>query len=219
MKGIKRSIKKDGFRIVNPYDLEPTAMHKYLYRLARMANSRLYRLEKAGRSQESYAYKKAMQELTRQGKRRFSYAETDVKGMIKQIQKIESFLGMESSSLTGLREIQSTSYQKLRIKYMERTGLDITATGINQKDFYRFINSQVGKDLIHEYGSDDVFEDMITTMFRYKQQKYTFDDLIADYGKFLAEENMPFEAVELKRRGVIGSYEEYRILQAKRSNT
>lgn len=216
-KKLRQAIKKQiGFKIVNPYDLDPAAMHKYLYRLARMANNRLYRLEKAQRQDESYAYKEAMQELKRQNRRRYSYAANDVKGMIREIQRIESFIGKQSSTLTGLRELQSSAFQKLRLKYMKTTGLDITATGIKQKDFYRFLNSQTGKDLVHEYGSDDVIEDIIKTMFYYKQARYTFDDLIEEYGRFLAEEHMPLEAVELKRRGVIGSYGEYRDLRAKR---
>lgn len=206
--------KKLEFKLVNPYDLDPTAMHKYLRRIVRLANNRLLRLEKAKKVDNSWAYKKAMQELEGQNRRRFSYAATRVKDMVAEIQRVESFISQQTSTLGGISQVQKSAYGKLRLTMLERTGIDMQSVGLNIKDFYDFINSRAGKDLIAEYTSDVVFDDMIRAMFRYRyERRYTFDDLIQEYSEFQKTKDISFEALELKRRGVIGSYEEYKKLR------
>lgn len=197
------------FNIVNPYDLDPSAMHKYLRRIARTANDRLLRLEKSGKNEESWAYKSAMSNLKDLGRRRFSYAAMEVDSMIKEIQRIERFTSAQSSTLSGLRVAQSSQWQKMRLKYQQKFGVDIQSIGLTKSDFYTFLNSQLGKDLIHDYGSDDIIEDMILTLYRNQRKTYSFENLMKDYQEFLASEASTLDAVRAKRAGVVGSYAEY----------
>lgn len=202
------------FNTINPYDMGVSMMHEYLRRIARKANDRLLRLEKRKKTDESWAYKKVMQELRAKNRRRFSYAATNEKEMLKEIQMIESFLSQQTSTLGGIAQLQKTAYGKLRMKMLDRTGVDMQEIGIDVKDFYSFINSRAGKDLIDEYGSDAVFDDMIRAMFRYRsEKKYTFTNLLDEYKEFQKQRDISFEALELKRRGAIGSYEQYRNLR------
>lgn len=197
------------FNIINPYDLDPASMHKYLRRIVRKANDRLLRLEKSGRKNESWAYKSAMRDLQAMGKHRFSYAANEVDSMIKEIQRVERFIFAPSSTLSGLREAQSTQWQKMRMNYQQKFGVDIQSIGLTKNEFYKFLNSQVGKDLVHDYGSDDVIEDVILTLYRNTRKKYTFENLLSDYKDFLASEATTLDAVRAKRAGVVGSYAEY----------
>lgn len=203
------------FNLVNPYDLEGENLKSYLKRVVRLANDRLLKIEKKGVTEESYPYQRAIRELENLGRRRFSYKFNDPAEMIKEIARVESFITNKASTLSGLKEIQKTTWGQLRTRYLDKLGIDMQSVGLNQRDFYKFLNSQAGKDMVHDYGSDFVIEDVIKTLFQFRNKKYTLEDVIKDYRDFMKEDNLSFDAVDLKRRGYIETLADYTKLKEK----
>lgn len=195
---------------INPYEMSISDLKKNLERKVRRANERMRQIEKVGIY--SYAYQASMRELDRQGRRRFSYAGTEREDLVRKLYQVEAFLSHETSRVKELRKIQERSYETLSAKVQKRTDIDLRELNLNRNDFFRFLNSQEGKDFIKEYGSAQVIDDIATAL---QDRKLKLEDVIEQYKEFMGT-HLPLEAVEYKRRGRIGTYDEYRKMLEKK---
>lgn len=83
-------------------------------RLARLANSRMRQLEKAGLDMN--AYNRAYTYLQNQGQRRFSTvlaASTDYKGMVNQLSELVTFINAKTSTVAGARKALNDKMDKI----------------------------------------------------------------------------------------------------------
>lgn len=198
----------------NPREMTLDQKKQYLKRIAERANKRITRLNTSGIY--SYALQRAQSELAREGRKRFSYKRPKTEHqIIREIYMIESFLSLESSLVSNVKKIQDKAYNTLA-KNLEKKGVHVKDIKLNRNDFYRFLNSQEFKDLADKYGSGWVVEDITRTMDSNK--KITLDQIIKDYEEFM-KEDLPFEAVELKHKGAISNYDQYRKKRKKQRET
>lgn len=208
-----RKVKIDYEKVfsINPYEMSIGDLKKNLEKKVRRANERMRAIEKAGNY--SYAYQAAMRELDRQGRRRFSYAGNNREDLVKKLYQVEAFLSHETSKIRELRRIQERAYETLAEKARKRTGIDLRELNLNRNDFYRFLNSTEGKDFIKEYGSKQVIDDIATAL---TDKTLKLEKVIDQYREFMGT-HLPLEAVEYKRKGKIGTYDQYRkMLEAKK---
>lgn len=211
---MKRRLKLNYDKIfsVNPYEISIRDLKKNLEVKVRRANQRMREIERAGNY--SYAYNVAMRELDREGRRRFSYAGKEREELIKRLYQVEAFLSHETSKVRNLRKIQERAFESLSREVEKRTDIDITELNLNRNDFYKFLNSREGKDLIGEYGSQQVIDDIARAM---KDRTIKLEDVLKDYKEFMGT-HLPLEAVSYRRERRIGSYDEYRrMLERKKS--
>ncbi len=98
-------------------DSNPIAYQKLVSenrRLARLANSRLRSLEKAGL--DMFAYDRAITYLKSQGRTRFSSKfadQSDYKGMITQITELVNFINARSSTVANAREMLEKKLERI----------------------------------------------------------------------------------------------------------
>lgn len=206
----KLRLNYDNVFAINPYEISIRDLKKNLELKVRRANQRMREIEKAGNY--SYAYQAAMRELDRQGRRRFSYAGKEREELIKKLYLVEAFLSHETSKVRELRKIQERAYETLSEKVKERTKIDLKKLNLNRNDFYRFLNSKEGKDLLNEYGSTQVIDDIANAL---QDKKIKLEDVIEQYKEFMGT-HLPIEAVEYKRKGKIGTYDQYRKMLEKK---
>lgn len=126
-------------------------LNKLRLKLARRANSRLLRLEKKGLV--GWAYKPAVR-YTQQayGSNRFSTRKEISDNpfeVIEEVEEIINFLNAESSTVTGVRNIESRITETFRKK-----GLDIK----NPKDFFDFLSSETYKQSEKNLSSEQIQE-------------------------------------------------------------
>lgn len=125
--------------------------------LAKAANQRLVRLEntKSDISGEEFtfgAYDIAMQYIEDSGRKRFSESlgytpigrdtDTEAERLQGEIDVLQGFLGMKSSRVKGMRDIE-----KARVQTFEDKGI----TFASNKEFYDFLNSETFKNLTNNY--------------------------------------------------------------------
>lgn len=198
----------------NPREMTMDQKQQYLRKVVERANKRITRLNKSGIY--SYALNRAQAELAREGRKRFSYKRPKTEHqIIREIYMVESFLSLESSLVSNVKKIQDKAFNTLSRK-LESKGVNVKDIKLNKNDFYRFLNSQEFKDIAEKYGSDWVVEDITRTMESNK--KITLDQIIKDYEEFM-KEDLPFEAVELKHKGAISDYDQYRKKRKKQRET
>lgn len=141
-------------------------------RLAKRANQRLVRLERAtsdvtGESYASYgAADIAYEYLDQRERRRFSEnpiwnedpTRTDINDLRREITTLQSFLSAKSSTVAGQREIE-----KARMNTFERGGWGTSGTGAalqfgSNKEFYDFLNSNTYRELSQVFTSEQIIE-------------------------------------------------------------
>ena len=126
-------------------------LNKLRVKLARRANSRLLRLEKRGLV--GWAYKPAVRYTQKAyGSNRFSTRKEisdDPFEVIEEVEEIINFLNAESSTVTGVRNIESRITETFRKK-----GLDVK----NPKDFFDFLNSETYKQSEKNLSSEQIQE-------------------------------------------------------------
>lgn len=106
----------------NPFAYEE--LQKENRRLARLANSRLRALEKAGL--DMFAYDRAITYLANEGRNRFSAVlapQSDYKAMVRQLSELVTFVNSKTSTVAEARK----SLQKKLDKISEYTGTEYTA--------------------------------------------------------------------------------------------
>lgn len=126
-------------------------LNKLRVKLARRANSRLLRLEKKGLV--GWAYKPAVRYTQKAyGTNRFSTRKEisdDPFEVIEEVEEIINFLNAESSTVTGVRNIESRITETFRKK-----GLDVK----NPKDFFDFLSSETYKQSEKNLSSEQIQE-------------------------------------------------------------
>ena len=126
-------------------------LNKLRVKLARRANSRLLRLEKKGLV--GWAYKPAVRYTQKAyGSNRFSTRKEisdDPFEVIEEVEEIINFLNAESSTVTGVRNIESRITETFRKK-----GLDVK----NPKDFFDFLSSETYKQSEKNLSSEQIQE-------------------------------------------------------------
>lgn len=191
---------------MNYYKLGVEALKSYVKKKSRLANDRLLRIEKSGL--HSYAYKSSMRTLNLEGRRRFRYGFESYYDLILEAKRIDRFLANPDSLVSQVRSRQKQAWGKLRLRYMKK-GIDISEIGLDLSSFYNFLNSTEGKQLVKDYGSDDVVDDIIINIAK---NDVKIDQVIEEFKEFQKHE-ISFEALELKRRGVIRDYGDYNKLK------
>lgn len=126
-------------------------LNKLRLKLARRANSRLLRLEKKGLI--GWAYKPAVRYTQKAyGSNRFSMRKEisdDPFEVIEEVEEIINFLNAESSTITGVKNIESRITETFRKK-----GLDVK----NPKDFFDFLSSETYKQSEKNLSSEQIQE-------------------------------------------------------------
>lgn len=126
-------------------------LNKLRLKLARRANSRLLRLEKKGLI--GWAYKPAVRYTKKAyGSNRFSMRKEisdDPFEVIEEVEEIINFLNAESSTVTGVRNIESRITETFRKK-----GLDVK----KPKDFFDFLSSETYKQSEKNLSSEQIQE-------------------------------------------------------------
>lgn len=109
--------------------------------MARVANRRLYSLEKNERA--FWAYDKATVHTQRAyGKNRFPgvYKGESDKGIIRELEYIQDFLQSKTSTITGSKSVENKI-----LSTFERKGVDFST--VNQREFFNFLQSENFKRL------------------------------------------------------------------------
>lgn len=152
--------------------LTPTKLSQVRRTLAKRANQRLLRLERATsnvtgeRYSEIGAYPKAMSYLERTGRRRFderSRTKMDYDEQRREVIELQAFLSSKTSTVQGIREIEqeriktfgSGKWGSYQWTDQERRALQFAST----KEFYEFLNSSIYKELKSSgFTSDQLIE-------------------------------------------------------------
>lgn len=125
-------------------------------RMSKQINQRFYRLEKAGLSVDSYAYRLASMQL---GKERPRYttsfnklSELPFDTLYKQALEINEKIASGTSAIRGVKEVQE--------KRITNSLAELKARGydIDRDDFEEFLRIG-GSQLLREFGSEQIFED------------------------------------------------------------
>lgn len=206
----KNDINEDDYFGFNPRELSLEMQKQYLKKIVMRANKRMQRLANA--DVYSYAYYRAERELARVGRTRFSYNVKNPADVINEIYLVEAFLSHDSSYVRNVRELQQKAFNTLALKLRKQGGVRLDEIKLNRNQFYKFLNSQQFKDMANKYGSDWIIEDMARAL---ENDTRTLNDVIEEYKQFM-KEDLPLEAVSLKRNGAIKDYEEYRKQRADR---
>lgn len=113
-------------------------------RYAKIANSRLLRLERKG--YDYYAYDRASEFNREKGRRRFSTTLDNPIDLYEQMLELRAFLNARSSTITGQKAII-----KERKEAFSEMGIDIPRG--EEKDFLRFLGNQDVREMIDLVGS------------------------------------------------------------------
>lgn len=143
--------------------------------LAKSANQRLRRLE--ARDETDWAYKRVMKDLrTPKGVApRFAYSKiSDIteSALNNRLSDVLRFLNSESSTVSGIRDIN-----KRRIAKFRENGYTIK----NEDLFIEFLKSETFKSLAEQADSEFIMEDIDLAM----NQGYSLDEILAGYNEFI----------------------------------
>lgn len=162
-------------------------IRRNLPKLAKTANERLRKLEKAGIN--VWAYESALDYLSETDRRRFTAGKKSrsEKELRREFNKLLDFLTAESSTITGYKNIRERRIQALTDK------LD---TGVsNKRAVYDFLSSEQFKSLRKYVDSNQVLEDFVEAL----NTGFSQSEIQKGYHEFLESRDMTFEQVEEKR--------------------
>lgn len=119
-------------------------------RMARIANKRMRRLEKAGKTGD--AYKRISDSIG--GKKRFSQARTgSAEQLFRNAQKSLAALTYKESTLSGIMEVNKDTAESIFRHFGKLPdGMELTAKQVNQ--FNRFLESKAWPEVKRVFGSD-----------------------------------------------------------------
>ena len=144
-------------------------LKNYYSYLAKIANSRLYRLEKEGLDYYAYDYAQAFTEVAYDSKR-YSTAMQEPKAMREQIRNIEKFLSMKTSSVAQAKLVRDNRMAIFRERFgianeSQRPEGDESQFGLYMSDemlhdFTRYLSTKPMRKLISEsiYTSEEVMD-------------------------------------------------------------
>lgn len=186
--------KSKDYSIYKDMELSNEQMRAQLYKLARVANSRLLELEK--HNEMRFAYEKAMEFLEDKtpGKNRFSTSQRQTdKELRQEFNAIVEFLSSKSSTVTGLKAVYEDARNRIERQIQKSSG-DEDFKISNWKEFETFLKSKEWKKLKKRVDSDQVMEDFALAL----QEDTPIEEIYAGYREFLDTE-MTFEQVAEKR--------------------
>lgn len=147
-------------------------------RLAKRANQRMLRLERAGL--DKFAYKKAQAYLSMTGGRKRFYERKGGLGSInlerQEIAKLQEFLGSVSSTKRGLQNKYKKAYETLKRKHEGLSNLSFS-------DYIEVLENWKEAKSSHSFGSISIFK----TALEAKKEGLDIDDFM-DILKELNEE-------------------------------
>lgn len=153
-------------------------LEKDARRLAKIANSRLLRLERSG-MEDSQAYRRStffLTDIMRTTPRFKVNKKLDTDELIQEYKEMKLFLSKESSTVKGMLAAENRLIDALE-KY------DINIDKSKRREFTKFIGSQDIQDAIELIGDYDVVMDAIAeNLSKYKGQ---FDRLAKQFNAFL----------------------------------
>lgn len=164
-------------------------------RMSKQINQRFYRLEKAGLSVDSYAYKLASMQL---GKERPRYttsfnklSELPFDTLYKQALEINEKIASGTSAITGVRAIQKERITN-SLASLKEMGYDI-----DKGDFEEFLRIG-GAQLIREFGSEQIFEDFWS---KTQEGVVTVKEFVREFKRYKSLERVDYSKVlrNLKR--------------------
>lgn len=124
-------------------------------RIAKAANSRLLRLEKAGLTERSYAYSMVEVWKNDSNKKRFRVnLSLSIEDLTKELRRARVFMSQESSTKTGV-----LSAEKRFFEIMDSYGIHVPDS--QKQTFYEFIRSDTVQDVIDYIGEYDIVMDII----------------------------------------------------------
>ena len=186
--------KSKDYSMYKDMQLSNEQMRAQLYKLARIANSRLLELEK--HNEMRFAYEKAMKFFDDKtpGKNRFSTSQRQTdKELRQEFNAIVEFLSSKSSTVTGLKAVYENARNRIERQIQKSTG-DEDFKITNWKEFETFLKSKEWKKLKKRVDSDQVMEDFALAL----QEDTPIDEIYAGYHEFIDTE-MTFEQVSEKR--------------------
>lgn len=131
-------------------------IERYYRRIAKVADQRLVRLEqnaaKEGKDVNKWAYKRAMADISRwnEGAKRFNTKPpSDKRSLQAKINDIQAFLGMETSTKSGIKEV----YER-RLESLNKNN----GTNFRIDDLMDLFDSALWKNMEHKYTSDEVLK-------------------------------------------------------------
>lgn len=191
-------------------DLSAASAASVLRQLAKRANQRLVRLERA--SQTQYAYGIAKKYLQDIGRNRFAETEKRIKNLTRsqltsEINAAIEFLTAKTSTLSGIKAVQKSAVDRLRAM----------GYNVDNGDFFAFLKSDEYKAALRKITSDEIMRQLDEALYT----GVSLDTIIADYRDYLSGEKT-FQEIEKSEK--TGAYmaksgrKKYNIIAGNRKN-
>lgn len=191
-------------------ELSAASAASVLRQLAKRANQRLVRLERAGQTQ--YAYRMAETYLKDFGRKRFAETASRIKNLTRaqitgEINAAIEFLTAKTSTLSGIKAVQKSAVDRL------------LAMGYNvdNGDFFAFLKSDEYKAALRKITSDEIMRQLDEALYN----GVSLDTIIADYRDYLAGEKTFQEIEKSEKTGAYMSKskrKKYSIIAGNRKN-
>lgn len=191
-------------------DLSAASAASVLRQLAKRANQRLVRLERAGQTQYAYGIaKKYLQDI---GRNRFAETEKRIKNLTRsqltsEINAAIEFLTAKTSTLSGIKAVQKSAVDRLQ-------GMGYN---VDNGDFFAFLKSDEYKAALRKITSDEIMRQLDEALYT----GVSLDTIIADYRDYLSGEKT-FQEIEQSEK--TGAYmlksgrKKYNIIAGNRKN-
>lgn len=191
-------------------DLSAASAASVLRQLAKRANQRLVRLERAGQTQYAYGIaKKYLQDI---GRNRFAETEKRIKNLSMaqitgEINAAIEFLTAKTSTLSGIKAVQKSAVDRLRAM----------GYNVDNGDFFAFLKSDEYKAALRKITSDEIMRQVDEALYN----GVSLDTIIADYRSYLAGEKTFQEIEKAEKTGAYMSKsgrKKYNIIAGNRKN-
>lgn len=191
-------------------DLSAASAASVLRQLAKRANQRLVRLERAGQTQYAYGIaKKYLQDI---GRNRFAETEKRIKNLTRSQLTVEinaaiEFLTAKTSTLSGIKAVQKSAVDRLRVM----------GYNVDNGDFFAFLKSDEYKAALRKITSDEIMRQLDEALYN----GVSLDTIIADYEDYLAGEKTFQEIEKSEKTGAYMSKskrKKYSIIAGNRKN-
>lgn len=191
-------------------DLSAASAASVLRQLAKRANQRLVRLERAGQTQYAYGIaKKYLQDI---GRNRFAETEKRIKNLSRaqltgEINAAIKFLTAKTSTLSGIKAVQNSAVERLRAM----------GYNVDNGDFFAFLKSDEYKAALRKITSDEIMCQLDEALYN----GVSLDTIIADYRDYLSGEKTFQEIEKSEKTGAYMSKsgrKKYNIIAGNRKN-
>lgn len=179
---------RQSYNDFNPRDFTASQLRQLLPRLARRANSRIYRIQKNNIGYHAYQIAEAF--LKERGRSYYSIQPSSLSDaeIYAEAENIIEFLNSQSSTKSGVLAINNA-----RIKAFAERGINISYDQAG--NFFDFLSSELFKTLSMLVDSDTVVEDYSLAL----EQGFTEAEIMADYYNFTRSKSMTFEQINEER--------------------